>query len=130
MTNQPRVWDEDAQNLAVDRLWSSPASVTLRQGESISLATGQVFAPANDGFPLERNDLRGLAVAFKIAATPVETAPLSTFMIGDTVTHSHYGRGTVIAFRGATRAVVQFADHDGFHGRLPLIIEEYSLRLG
>lgn len=114
-----------------------PTPVRLRQGESISLTSGQVFASANVApanpllaIALGRNDLRGLAVAFKIAATPVETAPLSTFMIGDTVTHSHYGRGTVIAFRGATRVVVQFADHDGFHGRLPLIIEEYSLRLG
>lgn len=112
--------------------------VRLRQGESISLVTGQVFAPAKPVAPanlllaiaLGQNDLRGLAVAFKIAATPVEEVPLSTFMIGDTVTHSHYGRGTVIAFRGATRAVVQFHDHDGYHGRLPLILPESTLTLG
>ena len=104
-----------------------PTPVRLNQGESISLTSGQVFAPATlpGEWMLRSNDLDSLADWFMI-----HTPPPSAFMIGDTVTHSHYGRGTVIAFRGATRVVVQFADHDGFHGRLPLIIEEYSLRLG
>ncbi len=62
-----------------------PTPVRLNQGESISLLTGQVFAPANVApanllleIALGQNDLRGLAVAFKIAVTPVEEDRLST----------------------------------------------------
>lgn len=90
MTNQPRVWDEAAQNQAADRLWNSPASVTLRQGESISLVTGMIdslcpVAPATEvalanealataglsGFLITRlgaNDLHALRSALELTA--------------------------------------------------------------
>ena len=54
---------------------------------------------------------------------------MSEFKINDVVNHTPYGRGVVIAFRQGHRAVVQFRDHDGFHGRLPLIVNECELTL-
>ena len=89
------------------------------------------FAPAHTPAPTHLCTCKG------------EESIMSEFKIQDVVTHSHYGRGTVIAFRPESRAVVQFRDHDGFHGRavvqfrdhdgfhgrLPLIVDESTLTL-
>lgn len=43
------------------------------------------------------------------------------------VTHDTYGAGRVTGRVDKNRVIVQFDNHDGFHGRRPLIVQEYQL---